>query len=82
MASVDLLGVTEVWLHLVAAGIKLPLMDATGFDVQHIVAELRSKWWQERRRKKFSLSLATCTYLLRHDLLVARGEMNNNVPPE
>lgn len=34
--SVDLFGVTEVWLNLIAAGIELPLMDAAGFDIQHI----------------------------------------------
>lgn len=62
MTSVDLLGVTEVWLYLVAAGIKLPLMDATGFDVQHIVAELRSKMVAamcggEKEKKKSSVCL-------------------------
>lgn len=40
MPRVDLFGVTEVWLNLLPAGIKLPLMDATGFDVQHIVTDL------------------------------------------
>lgn len=34
--SVDFFGVTEVRLHLVAAGIEPPLMDAAGFDIQHI----------------------------------------------
>lgn len=34
--SVDLFGVTEVWLDLVAADIELPLVDAAGFDVEHI----------------------------------------------
>lgn len=34
--SVDLFGVTEVWLDLVAAHIELPLVDAAGFDVEHI----------------------------------------------
>lgn len=40
MPRVDLFGVTEVWLDLHPAGIKLPLMDATGFDVKHIVTDL------------------------------------------
>lgn len=39
-AGVDLLGVAEVWLDLLPAGIKLPLMDAAGFDVQHVVTDL------------------------------------------
>lgn len=34
--SVDLFGVTKVWFDLVAAGIELSLMDAAGFDIQHI----------------------------------------------
>lgn len=38
--SVDLLGVTEVRLDLVAAGIKPSPMDAAGFDVQHVEAAL------------------------------------------
>lgn len=33
--SVDLFGVAEVWLNLLPAAFKLPLVDATGFDVQH-----------------------------------------------
>lgn len=39
-AGVDLLGVAEVWLDLLPAGIKLPLMDAAGFDVQHVITDL------------------------------------------
>lgn len=61
MASVDFLGVAEVWLHLFAAGIKPPLMDATGFDEQNIVAELRSKvagrCGNEREKHKVFLQL-------------------------
>lgn len=40
MPRVDLFGVTEVWLDLLPASIKLPLMDATGFDVQHTITDL------------------------------------------
>lgn len=39
-ASGDLLSLTEVGLNLVASGIKLPAMDAAGFDIQHIKALL------------------------------------------
>lgn len=60
VARVHLLGVTKVWLNLLAAGIKLPLVDATGFDVQHIVAGLTSttgaEWggeWGRRRKVQF-----------------------------
>lgn len=56
MASVDLLGVTEVWLDLLAAAVKLPLMDATGFDVQHIVADLTSKMGGHKNYFRFSNS--------------------------
>lgn len=38
--GVDLFGVTKVWLNLLSAGIKLPLMDKAGFDVQHIETDL------------------------------------------
>ncbi len=38
--SIDLFGVAEVWLDLFATSIKLPLMDAARFDVQHIETSL------------------------------------------
>lgn len=41
--SVDLFGVTEVWLDLVAAGIELPLMNAAGFYIQHTKTVLLMK---------------------------------------
>lgn len=56
VASGDLLGVTEVWLDLLATGIKLPLMDATGFDVQHIVADLTSRMGGHKNSFRFSNS--------------------------
>lgn len=39
-ASVDLFGVAEVWLNLFPAGIKLPPVNAAGFDVQHVETDL------------------------------------------
>lgn len=41
--SVDLFGVTKVWLDLLPTGIKLPLVDATGLDVKHIETNLTGK---------------------------------------
>ena len=39
-ALVDLFGVAEVWLDLLPAGIKPPLVDAAGFDVQNVETDL------------------------------------------
>lgn len=49
VAGVDLPGVTEVWLDLLPAGIKSALVDAPGFDVQHVETALtttaNNKMW-------------------------------------
>lgn len=66
MPRVDLFGVTEVWLDLLPASIKLPLMDATGFDVQHIITDLTTTSGERSKNlKKFSLFLALCFCLFR-----------------
>ena len=48
-AGVDLFGVTEVWLHLRTTDIELPLMDAAGFDVQHVETDLPVTETKSRR---------------------------------
>lgn len=55
--SVDLFGVTEVWLDLIAADIELPLMDAAGSDIQHIKTIL----WMTGRGQ-ILISLSVCVF--------------------
>lgn len=52
--SVDFFGVTEVWLNLLPTGIELPLMDAAGFDVQHVEADLSGTMGEKATKPKSS----------------------------
>lgn len=61
--SVDLFGVTEVWLNLLPAGIELPLMDAAGFDVQHIETDLSMTAGHKATETKCCLFLSICVYV-------------------
>lgn len=56
-ASVDLFGVTEVWLNLFPAGIELPLMDAAGFDVEYRETDLPMTAGKKQQKQKCSLCL-------------------------
>lgn len=59
--SVDFFGVTEVWLNLLPTGIELPLMDAAGFDVQHIETDLSVTMGKEQpNQRAVSVNICLC----------------------
>ena len=47
-ASVDYFAFTEVWFHFLPPGIKLPLVNAAGFNVQHIETGLPMRGKKEK----------------------------------
>lgn len=51
-ACVDLSGVAEVRLHLLPTDFEFPLMDASGFDVQHVETYLTLILEDIRRENK------------------------------
>lgn len=61
-ASVDLSGVTEVWLDLLPSSIEPPLVDADGSDVQHVETELPEKQNQQQSQV-WDLFCSVCVYI-------------------